>query len=115
MKISVILGVLQMSLGVTMKGFNALYFKRYVDFFFEFIPQIVLLLFFFGWMDTLIVGKWFLPLDIDQFYTPPLNGHATNHDGELYQNINWAPSVITTFIDIFLNSGSNTKADKNGV
>ena len=38
MKIAVILGVLQMSLGITMKAFNALYFGRYVDFFFEFIP-----------------------------------------------------------------------------
>ena len=38
MKTSVILGVLQMSLGICMKGFNALYFGAYVDFFFEFIP-----------------------------------------------------------------------------
>jgi V-type H+-transporting ATPase subunit a len=60
MKISVILGVFQMSMGICLKGCNALHFGRTVDFLFEFIPQIVLLLFFFGWMDCLIIGKWFM-------------------------------------------------------
>jgi V-type H+-transporting ATPase subunit a len=65
MKTSVILGVLQMSLGICMKGFNALYFGAYVDFFFEFIPQISLLLALFGWMDTLIIGKWLQPVNVE--------------------------------------------------
>jgi V-type H+-transporting ATPase subunit a len=38
MKISVILGVLQMSLGVFMKALNSLYFGKYLDLFCEFIP-----------------------------------------------------------------------------
>jgi V-type H+-transporting ATPase subunit a len=38
MKLSVILGVLQMSLGICMKAFNASYFKNKLDFFFEFVP-----------------------------------------------------------------------------
>jgi V-type H+-transporting ATPase subunit a len=38
MKLSVILGVLQMSLGICMKAFNAAYFKNKIDFFFEFVP-----------------------------------------------------------------------------
>jgi V-type H+-transporting ATPase subunit a len=38
MKISVILGVLQMSLGVCMKAFNAVHFGRKMDFFYEFVP-----------------------------------------------------------------------------
>lgn len=38
MKLSVIFGVLQMSLGICMKAFNAHYFKSKIDFFFEFIP-----------------------------------------------------------------------------
>jgi len=61
MKTAVILGVLQMSLGIVMKAFNALYFKKSLDFFFEFIPQIVLLSVLFGWMDVLIIGKWLFP------------------------------------------------------
>jgi hypothetical protein len=36
-----------------------------LDFFFEFIPQIVLLLALFGWMDTLIIGKWNMEKNIN--------------------------------------------------
>lgn len=38
MKIALILGVLQMTLGIVLKGCNDIYFKRPIDFFFEFIP-----------------------------------------------------------------------------
>lgn len=58
MKTSVILGVLQMSLGITMKAFNAAYFKNKLDFFFEFVPQIILMFVLFGYMDLLIITKW---------------------------------------------------------
>lgn len=58
MKIAVIFGILQMTLGIILKGANSLHFKSKLDFFFEFIPQILLLLALFGWMDALIIGKW---------------------------------------------------------
>jgi len=61
MKIAVIIGVIQMSLGIFMKGFNALYFGKPMDFIFEFLPQIVLLNLLFGWMDVLIIAKWLYP------------------------------------------------------
>ena len=48
MKISVIFGVTQMCLGIIIKGCNALYFKNSLDFIFEFIPQIIFMLAFFG-------------------------------------------------------------------
>ena len=38
MKLAVILGVLQMNLGIVMKGFNAMYFGQIKDILFEFIP-----------------------------------------------------------------------------
>ena len=38
MKISVILGVMQMSLGVVLKACNAAYFKNTIDLIHEFIP-----------------------------------------------------------------------------
>jgi V-type H+-transporting ATPase subunit a len=38
MKMSVIIGVLQMSLGIFMKGLNAIHFKSGIDFLFEFLP-----------------------------------------------------------------------------
>lgn len=79
MKISVIIAVSQMSLGVCMKAFNAAYFNSTVDFVFEFIPQIILLLSLFGYMDAMIIIKW-----------------LTDYTG----NENNAPSIINTMINI---------------
>lgn len=48
MKMSVILGVIQMTFGVCLKAMNALYFKESLDFFFEFLPMIVFVVTLFG-------------------------------------------------------------------
>lgn len=58
MKISVIIGVVHMTLGVFIKASNSIYFGKYMDFFFEFIPQLAFLLTLFGYMDFLIIYKW---------------------------------------------------------
>jgi len=58
MKISVILGVVHMLLGVVLKGFNNVYFNNSRDFLFEFIPQLLFLLGFFGYMNAMIIIKW---------------------------------------------------------
>lgn len=84
MKLSVILGVAQMSLGILMKGANALHEASFIDFVFEFIPQITLMMCLFGYMDTLIVVKW-----------------LTNWEG----NTARAPSIISTMIGMFLKFG----------
>lgn len=84
MKISVILGVLQMSLGVVLKGFNAYYFKNRMDLIHEFIPQILLLWVLFGYMDSLIIIKW-----------------LTDYSGKEHS----APSIISTMINMALNGG----------
>ncbi len=85
MKLSVILGVLQMGLGVFMKALNARYRKNNVDFWFEFVPQIILLFSLFGWMDWMIIAKW-----------------TTDFTNREYM----APSIISTMIDMFLNGGA---------
>ena len=79
MKLSVIAAVAQMSLGVFMKALNAIHFKSKLDFFFEFIPQIILLVGLFGYMDLLIIMKW-----------------LTNYEGQE----NNAPSIINVMINI---------------
>lgn len=58
MKLAVLYGVVQMSLGIFCKGLNCLYNKSALDFIFEFIPQIIFLLCLFGFMDLLIIMKW---------------------------------------------------------
>jgi V-type H+-transporting ATPase subunit a len=85
MKISVILGVLQMGMGVFMKALNAIYRKSSVDFWFEFVPQIVLLFSLFGFMDWMIIAKWTADFTHREYM---------------------APSIISTMIDMFLGLGA---------
>lgn len=58
MKTAVIFGVAHMVLGILIKGLNSAYFGRWAEFSFEFIPQLILMLAMFGYMDVLIVLKW---------------------------------------------------------
>lgn len=58
MKISVIIGVVHMTLGVILRGANDIFFKNYKEFVFVFIPQLIFLLTVFGYMDFLIIYKW---------------------------------------------------------
>lgn len=85
MKISVILAVLQMGMGVFMKALNAIYRKNSVDFWFEFLPQIVLLFSLFGFMDWMIIAKWTADFTHREYM---------------------APSIISTMIDMFLGLGA---------
>ena len=87
MKLSIIIGVIHMCLGISMKGVNAFYFREPLNFIFEFIPQLIFMLVTFGYMCVAIIIKW---------------------------NINWgdgssAPSIIS----IFINLGAATK--ENGI
>jgi len=95
MKMAVIFGVAHMSLGIFMKAFNAFHFKRPLDFFFEFLPQITLLWVLFGWMNLLIIIKWLTPWYIirTEDEVPPL------------QNVDRAPGIITVMINMFLGFG----------
>jgi len=95
MKIAVIIGVLQMSLGIVMKGFNAIHFGKPLDFIFEFIPQIVMLNVLFGWMDALIIAKWLYPYQLQ--WTSQAQ----------YNDVARAPSIITVMINMFLQAGLN--------
>lgn len=72
-----------------MKGFNTLYNKDMLGFVGEFIPQIILMLALFGWMDLLIIMKWLTPWQ--------MGDQDTTHS---------APSIISAMISMFLNFGS---------
>ena len=65
MKMSVIFGVLHMSMGVLCKGTNTLYFRHHIDFVTEVVLGLVILWGLFGWMDLLIIAKFFGTPDID--------------------------------------------------
>ncbi len=63
MKMSIILGIIQMTVGISLKGVNARFFKNTVDFLFEFVPMLIFDLCLFGYMVFLIVLKWSINWD----------------------------------------------------
>ena len=58
MKMSVVLGIFQMTFGIILRGINSYYFRSYLDFFTEFMPMIIFDLALFGYMVILIFLKW---------------------------------------------------------
>lgn len=90
MKLSVILGVVHMFVGLVLKLVNAVEFKKWYDVVFEFVPQLVFLLGLFGFMDLLIFAKW-----------------LTDYDNETHK----APYIITAIINMFLKFG-DTGSDR---
>lgn len=72
--------------GIVLKGLNSINDKKPLDFFFEFIPQFLLMMSLFGYMDLLIILKW-------------LTDWTT-------VGISNAPSIITIMIDIPLELGA---------
>lgn len=79
MKLAVIIAVIHMSCGIMLKGVNSVYFRNWIDFFCEFLPQILFMVCTFGLMDFMVIYKW-------------LN---------VYEPAN-APSIITLLIGLVL-------------
>lgn len=85
MKLSVILGIFQMTIGIILKGMNNIYFGQTLDFVFEFIPQLIFMLTLFGYMIIMIFIKWSI---------------------DWSSNLDKAPSLVTQLMNIFLKLGS---------
>jgi V-type H+-transporting ATPase subunit a len=64
MKLSVILGVMLMELGIICKMVNARYRKNSIEML-EAIAMFLMLFLLFGMMDILIFAKWLYPTNID--------------------------------------------------
>lgn len=58
MKMSIILGVIHMNLGIIMSLFNHMYFWDHLSIWCEFVPQMLFLNSLFGYLVFLIVYKW---------------------------------------------------------
>ncbi|KAL7469631.1 hypothetical protein ACHAXS_009897 [Conticribra weissflogii] len=58
MKLSVIFGIVQMFSGTCLKGLNAIYFGKRLDFLFEFLPMVAFAASLFIYMVVLIFMKW---------------------------------------------------------
>eukprot|EP00444_Apocalathium_aciculiferum_P003379 CAMPEP_0183402208 /NCGR_PEP_ID=MMETSP0370-20130417/13749_1 /TAXON_ID=268820 /ORGANISM="Peridinium aciculiferum, Strain PAER-2" /LENGTH=839 /DNA_ID=CAMNT_0025583755 /DNA_START=1 /DNA_END=2520 /DNA_ORIENTATION=- len=62
MKISVILGVSQMIVGLLLRFANAIHNNSPVDLVFECVPMMLFMVCFFGFMDYMILYKWVTPM-----------------------------------------------------
>ncbi|KAH3756230.1 vacuolar proton ATPase [Pelomyxa schiedti] len=87
MKLSVITGVIQMTLGIIMGLFNHLHFKKPLNIICEFIPQMIFMCGLFGYLVMLIYLKWATPLP---------------HE----------PYLINVLIDMFLSFGNLPAEEK---
>ena len=97
MRMSVIIGVMHMSMGISVKGLNAIANRQWIVLIFEVFAGLVILLGLFGWMDWLIIYKWV-------WY--PVNSYSTNAAAVLKLQQN--PAVISTMINNFLQLGTQT-------
>lgn len=55
-----------MTFGIMLSAFNAKYFKKKIDLYAQFIPQMLFLQSIFGYMCFLIVLKWVIQWDTNQ-------------------------------------------------
>jgi len=97
MKISIILGVLHMIFGVCISFWNHKYFQKPLNIVTEFIPQLLFLCCLFGYLALLMFMKW------TKYY-------ANKIEDEFALSERCAPSILITFINMFLFRGNKAEA-----
>ncbi|CAN1249448.1 V-type proton ATPase subunit a1 [Linum perenne] len=58
MKMSILMGIAQMNLGIILSYFNARFFRSSLDIWYQFVPQMIFLNSLFGYLSLLILIKW---------------------------------------------------------
>jgi len=101
MKMSIIVGVIQMSLGIFLHLLNALYFHEMYDIFFEFLPRILFLWCIFGYLCFMIFFKWCTDYIGQDMYNQSLNLTLTPN-ATLMKGTQGAPVLLNELIFMVL-------------
>lgn len=70
MKMSVIFAVLHMTFGIIHKALNSAFFRKWTVFAAEVFTGLIILWGLFGFMDVMIIAKFFKTVDIDDIGEP---------------------------------------------
>lgn len=89
MKLSVLVGITQMTFGLFLKLGNHIHEGDYLSIFGEFVPQLIFMVTFFNYMQFIIIYKW----------TQDWTGRT-------------APGLITLLVDMVLHPGEITEDDQ---
>ncbi|KAF0343290.1 ATPase subunit [Gigaspora margarita] len=98
MKMSIILGVIQMSFGIVLTVYNYTYFKKRLSIWAEFIPQMLFMQCIFGYLVFTIILKW------------SINWNERDNNGELVHSA--PPGLLNMLIYMFLQPGVVAEEDK---
>ena len=107
MKMSIVMGVVHMTLGIVMSLFNHLYFRDRLSLIFEFFPQMVFLWGLFGYLGFLIVFKW-IGAEYLQDRADACDVRAAAAPDEGIVCPVGAPSLFSVMIDMVLSPGNVT-------
>ncbi|XP_065320511.1 V-type proton ATPase 116 kDa subunit a 1-like [Gordionus sp. m RMFG-2023] len=72
MKLSIIFGIMHMTLGLFLGLCNHIYFNEKIDIYCSFLPRLIFLISTFGYLAILIVVKWVKVLTVDSKCAPSL-------------------------------------------
>ncbi|KAJ2078727.1 H(+)-transporting V0 sector ATPase subunit a [Coemansia sp. RSA 988] len=98
MKMSIVLGVIHMTLGICLQVPNALHFKKRINIVHVFIPQIIFLFSIFGYLVFAIIFKW-----STDWYARDASGELTHIS---------PPSLLNMLIYMFLSPGGVSDSEK---
>ncbi|XP_019167596.1 PREDICTED: V-type proton ATPase subunit a1-like [Ipomoea nil] len=97
MKMSILLGVAQMNLGIILSYFNAHYFSNLIDVKYQFVPQMIFLNSLFGYLSLLIIIKWCTGSQADLYHVMIymfLSPFEDLRDNKLF----WGQSVLQVLL-----------------